>query len=228
MKSIILLITALLLLSLTPPSISYGAESTVQDGYAIKLKNADKEAANPNETSKGMRNPDENASEEDKSLLQKEFDTVPEPDSYTEPDDGWLGEGETGRDKDREKKLQQRIVTTFFALIIVIVLIFIVIKFLASGKINIPSLGIGKHAPLIKILDKSVLQPGKILYMVNAAGKTLLIGVADGSIHSLAEIPEETIEKYRAESQANPAEGKTADLTLFPAVKPQEKEDSEA
>lgn len=163
---------------------------------------------------------------DEESLLQKEFDSVPSSEAKTDGalddsgDSSWMDEEKTDRDRDREKRLMQRIITTIFALLIVIVLIFIVLKFLSSGKISIPSLGIGRDSSLIRITDKKVLQPGKILYLVDLPDKNVLIGVSDNNISCLAEVSDEAIEKRRSEQSAPAIRQSNSDLTLFPRIGP--------
>ena len=158
---------------------------------------------------------------EEKSPLDKEFETVPNQteEEITTEDDDWLNQKETAKDREINRKLQKRIVTTLFALFVVVILIFVVLKFLGSGKVNIPSLGLGKQGNILKIKERMFLQQGKALYLIKAGSKNILIGVSENKINYLTELSEKEIESENNNKQETQTE-KNSYFSLFPKIKP--------
>ena len=160
--------------------------------------------------------------EDDPSLLDKEFETVPNQNEEisSSEDDSWLTQKVTAKDKEINRKLKKQIVKTIFYLFIVIILIYLVLKFLGSGKINIPTLGLGKNRRnILKITERMFLQQGKVLYLIKAGEKNILIGVSENNINYLTDIkledtPTENEQKDVEQSETN------SYFNLFPQIKP--------
>lgn len=159
---------------------------------------------------------------EEPSPLDKELETVPnQTEEITTEDDDWLNQKETARDREINRKLQKRIVTTLFSLFVVVILIFIVLKFLGSGKVNIPTLGLGKNSRnILKITERMFLQQGKVLYLIKAGSKNILIGVSENNINYLTELPIEENETGNINNIQETKTDKTSYFSLFPQIKP--------
>ena len=158
---------------------------------------------------------------EEKSFLDKEFDSAPSAtESSILTDEGWLEQEETARDQERNKKMQQRLIMTVFALFIVITLIFITLKFLSSGKINIPSLGLGTKSSNIKITDKATLQPGKAVYILKIGSKTIAVGVSENNIQYLTDVilPDSNVDDRNEQISKKNIENSS--FSLFPKIEP--------
>lgn len=108
----------------------------------------------------------------------------------------WSDTPDTGRDREFSRKMQQRIVLTIVALIVISVLIYFVIKYLSSNKVNIPFLGLGQQSAMIKVVDRHMLAPNRALYLVNVAGKHVLLGSAENSLSFLCDVPDDDMKKF--------------------------------
>ncbi len=159
---------------------------------------------------------------EEKSPLDKEFETVPnQTEEITTEDDDWLNQKETARDKEINTKLKKQITKTIFYLFIVIILIFLVLKFLGSGKINIPTLGLVKNRKsILNISERMFLQQGKVLYLIKAGSKNILIGVSENNINYLTELPAEENETENTNTKQETQNDKTSYFSLFPQIIP--------
>lgn len=159
---------------------------------------------------------------EEPSPLEKEFATVPNQNEEvtTADDEDWLNQKETARDKEINRKLKKRIITTLFSLVIVVILIFVVLKFLGSGKISIPTLGLIKNnRNILKITERMFLQQGKVLYLIKAGEKNILIGVSENNINYLTDvdIKDNQSEIQRKDMQQS---DQNSYFSLFPQIQP--------
>ncbi len=123
----------------------------------------------------------------------------------------WADQPDTGRDRERAKKMQQRVVMTIAALIFVSILIYIVLKFLSSSKVSLPFLGLGQQSSLIKVVDRHMLQPNKALYLINVAGKHMLIGASENRVSFLSDIDSGFVEEH-LEQQKSAAPAKSSPM----------------
>ena len=155
-------------------------------------------------------------------LQKNKFETVPnQTEEITTEDDDWLNQKETARDKEINTKLKKQITKTIFYLFIVIILIFLVLKFLGSGKINIPTLGLVKNRKsILNISERMFLQQGKVLYLIKAGSKNILIGVSENNINYLTELPAEENETENTNTKQETQNDKTSYFSLFPQIIP--------
>ena len=158
---------------------------------------------------------------EETSPLEKELATVPnQTDEITDEDEDWLNQKETAKDREINRKLKKRIIITLFYLVIVVILIFIVLKFLGSGKINIPTLGIIKNSKnILQIKERMFLQQGKVLYLIKAGEKNILVGVSENNINYLTDVNIEDNNSTTAK-QDMPQTENNSYFSLFPQVQP--------
>lgn len=167
--------------------------------------------------------------EDEPSLLDKEFETVPNQNEglSSNDDDSWLTQKLAKQDKEVSKNLKKQIVKTIFALFVVIILIYLVLKFLGSGKINIPTLGLGKNKRnILKITERMFLQQGKVLYLIKAGDKDILIGVSENNINYLTDVKLEDTPTQKEQKDVEQSENNNSYFSLFPQIKPIEpKED---
>lgn len=159
---------------------------------------------------------------EETSPLEKEFATVPnQTDEITDDNEDWLNAKETARDREINRKLKKRIIITLFYLVIVVILIFIVLKFLGSGKINIPTLGIIKNnRNILQIKERMFLQQGKVLYLIKAGEKNILIGVSENNINYLTDVNVEDNNNSATATQDIQQTENNSYFSLFPQIKP--------
>ena len=155
--------------------------------------------------------------------LEKEFATVPnQTDEITDDNEDWLNAKETAKDREINRKLKKRIIITLFYLVIVVILIFIVLKFLGSGKINIPTLGIIKNnRNILQIKERMFLQQGKVLYLIKAGEKNILIGVSENNINYLTDVNvEDNNNNSTTATQDIKQTENNSYFSLFPQIKP--------
>lgn len=159
---------------------------------------------------------------EETSPLEKELATVPnQTDEITDDNEDWLNAKETARDREINRKLKKRIIITLFYLVIVVILIFIVLKFLGSGKINIPTLGIIKNnRNILQIKERMFLQQGKVLYLIKAGEKNILIGVSENNINYLTDVNVEDNNNSATATQDIQQTENNSYFSLFPQIKP--------
>ncbi len=160
---------------------------------------------------------------EEPSPLEKEFATVPnQTDEITDDNEDWLNAKETAKDREINRKLKKRIIITLFYLVIVVILIFIVLKFLGSGKINIPTLGIIKNnRNILQIKERMFLQQGKVLYLIKAGEKNILIGVSENNINYLTDVNvEDNNNNSTTATQDIKQTENNSYFSLFPQIKP--------
>lgn len=83
------------------------------------------------------------------------------------------------------------ILMVLFSLAIVCLLAMVVLRVVYS-KAGLSLKGFSKDK-LINVIDRQMLQPNRMIYIVEAAGKYLLIGVSDGNISILTELDKDTV-----------------------------------
>lgn len=83
------------------------------------------------------------------------------------------------------------ILMVLFSLAIVCLLAMLVLRVVYS-KAGLSLKGFSKEK-LINVIDRQMLQPNRMIYIVEAAGKYLLIGVSDGNISILTELDKDTV-----------------------------------
>jgi flagellar protein FliO/FliZ len=100
----------------------------------------------------------------------------------------WLDEsqGISSRDREQRGSFMKRIWLTVFSLIIVSIIIYIMLKFVYSRQGILP--GLGSRNKMIRVVERHILQPSKALYLLDVAGKYVLIGISEQRIEYLMEL----------------------------------------
>ena len=110
--------------------------------------------------------------------------------------DGADGDGAPGSDPDVFGSPGESFVEMIVVLAIVLVGAFLVLRFVVPrlSRMGMPVRGAGR---IIKVVDRCPLEPKRTVYLIDVAGRHLLIGVAEGSITHLsgAEVDEELIRR---------------------------------
>ncbi len=148
--------------------------------------------------------------------------------AVTSEEPEWIDQPDTGRDRELDRKMSKRLGMTVVALIVVSFLVYFFVRFLASNKINIPALGIGQNSSLIKIIDRQALAPNKALYIVDIAGKILLLGLAENSINYLSEIERDSVEAARKLKEESKKSLKGSILSPFEFISSEKKSEADA
>lgn len=92
---------------------------------------------------------------------------------------------------------------TLFVLLGVMLLIPITLRLLYGRSAGLA----GRRNAMVKVLERQMLQSNKSVYVIEAAGRYYLIGVADAQMTTLAELDAPTVEARLGEA---PAAGSTA------------------
>lgn len=148
---------------------------------------------------------------EDEPALRE---TPPEP-SVSASQSDWLENDSASAA--RAEKLRRQIMRTLLALVIVGVLIFLVIRWLAGSKLNLSFLGIGVQSSKIKVLDRHLLQPHKVLYLIRTGSKCFLIGVSEKQIDYLTDVDPDSLEQDTAPGKESGG-GSSSPFEMFAKV----------
>ncbi len=109
-------------------------------------------------------------------------------------------EGGTEKDKARGRSFYQRIVLTLFSLAIVAIIAILVLRLIYAKQGLLPQM-MGREK-LIRIVEKQLLMPQKAVYLVEVAGKYVLLGISENRIEYLMEVEPERIARPAAQAEA--------------------------
>jgi flagellar biogenesis protein FliO len=107
----------------------------------------------------------------------------------------WLDETPGGPVKEKEirQNLMKRIWLTLFSLVLVSIIIYVMLKFVYSRQGILP--GLGSRNKMIKVMERHILQPSKALYLVDVAGKYVLLGITEQRIEYIMEVEGEKLKE---------------------------------
>lgn len=100
----------------------------------------------------------------------------------------WVNQPDSGKDKEFDRSIRKRLGLTVVSLIFISFLIYIVLKFISSGKFNIPALGLAPPSNLIHVVDRQAIAPNKALYVVKVGDKHILLGLSENRITYLTDV----------------------------------------
>lgn len=110
-----------------------------------------------------------------------------------------------------EESVIKAFVVMFAAVAILGGLLYLLKRFAAKNNLN-------KNVPGIKVLSKVPLQSKASLFVIKVGDKTLLVGVSDRSISTLADLSEETDSKSTAREELKKI--KPSDLRKMQSSRP--------
>ncbi|MDQ7822966.1 MAG: flagellar biosynthetic protein FliO [Candidatus Eremiobacteraeota bacterium] len=130
----------------------------------------------------------------------------------------WLDEAEKGTPRDREIQgsFYHRIGLTIFALVVVSIVIYLFLRLVSMRRISIPSIGI--QTKMIKVVERHLLQPQKALYLVDVAGKFVLIAVTDNQVEYLTDLEPSMVSERQKEIERDAAQPPAGNFVLPPAL----------
>lgn len=106
----------------------------------------------------------------------------------------------TVRDKQASRSLYQRIILTLFSLMIVSIIAVLVLRYVYARQGLLPQFTV--RDKLIKVVEKQLLMPQKALYLVEVAGKYVLLGISENRIDYLMEVEAEKVGQKAAQPEA--------------------------
>jgi flagellar biosynthetic protein FliO len=98
------------------------------------------------------------------------------------------------------------LVRTFIVLGLVVVLIYLVLNVGLRRLVGISGLVSGRGS-VVKVLERTALEPKRSLYLVQAAGEYFLVGATDGGLTLLAKLDAAEVERLRTEKGDPPSGG---------------------
>jgi len=132
----------------------------------------------------------------------------------------WIDEAQRGTktDKEVQSKFYRRLWLTFVSLIIITVVTYLALRYIYSkqGLLTTPF-----KAPsrMIRIVERQMLQPQKAVYLLDVAGKYILVGITENRMEFLAEIERELVEGRVAEME-QPSQSQLVSLDKYPLPRP--------
>lgn len=132
----------------------------------------------------------------------------------------WVDEAQHGTKSDKEvqSKFYKRLWLTFVSLVIITIITYLALRYIYAKQGLLPT---SSKAPskMIRIMERQMLQPQKAVYLLDVAGKYILVGISENRIQYLAEIERDLVE-VRVSEMEHPSSALPVSLDKYPLPKP--------
>ncbi|MGV8124003.1 MAG: flagellar biosynthetic protein FliO [Candidatus Xenobiia bacterium LiM19] len=142
------------------------------------------------------------------------------PDPSESEQVNWIDEAKQGTKSDKEVqgKFYKRLWLTFVSLIIITIVTYLALRYIYAKQGLLPT-SLKSSSKMIRIVERQMLQPQKAIYLVDVAGKYILIGISENRMQYLAEIERDLIE-VRVSEMEQPSQANLVSLDKYPLPKP--------
>lgn len=142
------------------------------------------------------------------------------PDPSESEQVNWIDDAKQGTKSDKEvqSKFYKRLWLTFVSLIIITVVTYLALRYIYAKQGLLPN-ALKTPSKMIRVVERQMLQPQKAIYLVDVAGKYILIGISENRMEYLTEIDRDLID-VRVSEMEQPTQANLVSLDKYPLPKP--------